>query len=240
MATLAEIRSRAQTRADQEGGNFPSAAQYNQYIDDAAKETFADLVMSGWPIDYSTDTINVTSVSQRVWPIASGTSIFAVTMVYSNVGGKVGELRRVNPGHMAALRSSGVTRNSSGFYEIRVSPTQGFVVEFYPKVIGTYFVDYIADYAGFGGVDAAVWLGPARSDELIVLKAASKGVKKEGRVPDGQALDAEYRDLLVKVKELAGWVDLRNPAQMRDAMPTMDTFSFDAGDNYFAGPGGMF
>jgi hypothetical protein len=58
-------------------------------------------------------------------------------------------------------------------------------------------------------------------------------------VPDAQALDGEYGQLLLKVKELASWFDMRNPAEMRDSRPLAEPFSFRDVD-YFAGPGGMF
>jgi hypothetical protein len=236
MATRAELRIRMETRADQDSSDFPTLAQKNTYLDEAGKEVFADLVMAGWPIDYSTTTITTNAVT-RTYAFGGSDTVFAATMVYTLFGNQFTELRRVNPGHVAALRSTGATGGFSRFYEVRTS-VAGAIVEFFPRVAGTYFVDYIADFPGFTN-DASVWLGPPRSDELIVLKGAAKSVRKENRQPDGQALDAEYDKLLLKVKELGSWFDMRNAAEMRDSRPLAEPFSFRDVD-YFAGPGGMF
>lgn len=236
MATRLELRTRAETRADQDGSDFPTLIQKNAFLDEAGKEVFADLVMSGWPIDHSTSTI-VTNGVTATYAFGGTDTVFAAQMVYTLFGNQFTELRRVNPGHMAALRTTGATGGFSRFYEVRTG-VAGSVVEFFPRVAGTYFVDYVADFPGFTN-DASVWQGPPRSDELIVLKAAAKGVRKESRVPDAQALDAEYDKLLLKVKELASWYDMRNPAEMRDSRPLSEPFSFRDVD-YFAGPGGMF
>lgn len=236
MALRSDIRLRARTRADQEGEDFPKDADYNVYIDDSAKEVFADLVMSGWPIDTSTSTI-ATNGSTQKYAFGGTDTVFAATMVYTLFGNQFTELRRVNPGHMAALRSVGATGGFSRFYEVRTG-VSGAVIEFFPRVAGTYFVDYIVDFPGFSG-DSSVWNGPPRSDELIILKSAAKGLRKEGRVQEAAVLDAEYDKLLLKVKELASWYDMRNPAEMRDSRPLSEPFSFRDVD-YFAGPGGYF
>lgn len=236
MATRLDIRTRARIRADQDGADFPTDVHYNGYLDDAAKETFADLVMSGWPIDYSTTTIQ-TNGTTKTYPFGGSDTVFSATMVYTLFGNQFTELRRVNPGHVAALRSTGATGGFSRFYEVRTG-VAGSVIEFFPRVGGTYFVDYIADFPGFAN-DASVWQGPPRSDELIVLKAAARGARKESRASDANQLDAEYGALLLKVKELASWYDMRNPAEMRDSRPLSEPFSFRDVD-FFAGPGGMF
>lgn len=236
LPTRSDLRLRAQIRADQDGSDFPTLTQYNSFLDEAGKETFADLVMSGWPMDYTTATITTNGTSVR-YSIGETTPVFAVTMVYTLFGNQFTELRRVNPGHVAALRSTGASSGFSRYYEARTG-IAGAVIEFYPRVAGTYFVDYISDFPGFSD-DLMVWNGPPRSDELLVLKAAAKGCRKEGRVPDANALDGEYTQLLLKVKELASWYDMRNPAEMRDSRPLTEPFSFRDVD-YFAGPGGMF
>lgn len=236
MATRLELRNRARIRADQDGADFPTDVHYNGYLDDAGKETFADLVMSGWPIDYSTSTIVANGVT-RVYTFGGSDTVFSAMMVYTNFGAQQTELRRVNPGHVASLRSAGATGGFSRFYEVRTGVT-GPVIEFFPRTAGTYFVDYIVDFPGFAN-DSAVWQGPPRSDELIVIRAAAKGVRKEGRTGDGDKLDTEYDKLLLKVKELASWFDMRNPAEMRDSRPLAEPFSFRDVD-FFAGPGGMF
>lgn len=234
--TRADLRQLARIRADQDGSDFPTDAQYNLFLNQGAKETFADLVMSGWPMDYTTATLTTDGVT-RVWPIGEVTPVFAITMVYTLFGNQFTELRRVNPGHVAALRGTGATSGFSRYYEARTGVV-GAVIELFPKVAGTYYVDYIQDFPGFDS-DTAIWNGPPRSDELLILKAAAKGCRKEGRVADAAALDSEYKELLLKVKELASWFDMRNPAEVRDSRPLMEPFNFRDVD-YFAGPGGMF
>lgn len=240
--TRISLRTRARARADQDGADFPSEVQYNVFLDEAAREVLIDLVMSGWPLDYSTTTI-VTNAVTRTYAFGDVSLVpppIAATMVYTVFGNQFTELRRVNPGHVAALRSTGATGGFSRFYEVRANPTTGPVIEFFPRVAGTYFVDYINDWPGFASDGGnPVWAGPPRSDELIVLRAAAKGCRKEGRKTDAEALEVEYAALLVKVKGLASWYDMRNPAEMRDSRPLSEPFSFRDVD-YFAGPGGMF
>jgi hypothetical protein len=137
------------------------------------------------------------------------------------------ELRRVDEGKRAALMS---TTGDAQFYNVRIDPTSGPVIEFLPvPSSGTYRVQYITEHPGFSA-DGDTWYGPARSDELIVLIAAMKGLRKEGQVSDANALQAEYQDLLMHVITTANWVDLRNSATIRDVnplSPTRDPFDWD-------------
>ena len=237
--TRLDLRTRARARADQDGAAFPSDLQYNTYLDEAARETLADLVMAGWPLDYSTTTI-ATNGTTSTYAFGGTDTVLSATMVYTLFGNQFTELRRVNPGHVAALRSTGATGGFSRFYEVRVNPTTGNRIEFFPRVAGTYFVDYVVDWPGFASDGGnPVWMGPPRSDELITLRAAAKGCRKEGRVPDADRLDKEYNLLLAKVTSLASWYDQRNAAEMRDSRPLSEPFSFRDVD-YFAGPGVMF
>jgi hypothetical protein len=235
--TRAELKNRAKSRADADGSDFPSDTSWNFYLDEAAREVLGDLVLAGWPMDYDTATV-ITNSATRVYALGA-TNVLATTMVYTISGGQVSELKRVNPGHVPLLRSTGANGGISRFYEVRSSLTLGPVIELFPPVGGTYFVDYIQDWPGFvtdGG--NPVWNGPARSDELITLRAAEKAVRKEGRSSDGDRLTVEYDKLLVKVKDLAGRFDMRNPAQMRDEASTLTTNAWNG--DMFAGPGGMF
>ena len=238
MATRLELQTRARTRADQDGSDFPNDVQYQTFLDEAARETFGDLVLSGWPVNYTTSTI-VTNVNTGVYAFGGTDTVFSVLLVYTNMGGQQLELHRVNPGSVAALRSTSNQGGPSQFYEARMDINTGPVVEFFARSAGTYFVDYVADFAGFAN-DAAVWRGPARSDELLVLLAAAKGCKKEGRTDAAESLRSEYRELLVKVKDLASWFDQRNSAMIRDVKPFEGFSGRNASFEYFAGPGGMF
>jgi len=216
MADRSAIRTRARTRADQDSAKFPTDAQYNLFIDEACRDVYGDLITSGWPPDFSTTTIsyNGSSTGQA---IGGGAEVFSVLGVWSTVGGQTYELKRLNEGHRAALLSQGAVGSfPAECYDLRVG-TSGPVIYFFPRVAGTYLVDYVPDHPGLAS-DSTVWYGPARSDELVVLSAARKGVLKEGQARHAAAkvLADEYAELLDKVKRMASWFDQRNPAMIRD------------------------
>lgn len=229
MATdRANIRTRARIRADQDASGFPTDTQANLIIDECAKEVFFDLVGAGWPADYSTT--NITANGATLYQLNSGNPILGVVAVYAQIGAELFLLKRTPEDRIDSLRSlSAVSAGQPGYYHIRVSSTQGPVVEFLPKpTSGTFRVDHIAEFAGFAA-DGTVWFGPARSDELIVLKAASKFCKKEGEVADAQALMQEYAELFQKVVGAASWLDMRNQPVIRDVegMASRDLFKFN-------------
>ena len=115
----------------------------------------------------------------------------------------------------------------ASFYEIRQDVTQGTVIELFPTVAqGVYRVAYIQGFAGFAN-DAALWQGPPRSDEMVVLKAAIKGAKKEQNDSMARALAEEYAELFKKVTAAASWLDMRNPAQIRDESSLSSRTTFD-------------
>src|SRR5512139_1095857 len=172
-ATRADIRTRARTRADQDAARFPTDAQYNLYIDEACKDVFADLVMSGWPPDFSTTTINYTG-SSAGQAVGGGAAVFGVVGVWLAVGGDRLELKRLNEGNRAALTSPSTVSAYPEYYDFRIG-SSGPVIYLFPRVAGTIYVDFIPDHTGLAS-DAAVWRGPARSDELVVISAARKGV----------------------------------------------------------------
>lgn len=224
-ATRLDIRTRARTRADQDAAKFPTDAQYNLYIDEACKDVFGDLVTSGWPPDFSTTTI-VYNGSSSGQAIGGGADVFSVIGVWAQLGSQLVELKRLNEGMRASLTSPGAVGSyPANYYDLRVG-SAGPVVYFFPRVAGTYLVDYIQDHTGLAN-DAAIWRGPVRSDELVVLSAARKGVLKEGqdRMADAKRLKEEYDELLDKVKSLASWFDQRNPAMIRDVSGRRDRFS---------------
>lgn len=216
-ATLLQLRDRARTRANHDDADLPTDAQYTMYINEARKDVFADLITAGYPADFSTTTI--TANGSATYPVAGVTPtapVFGVVGVYAQMSGERTELRRMNPGDRATLLSN-MARGQmpSQFYEVRASFTAGVVVEILPvPTAGTYYVEWIPDLEDVSA-DGDLWLGPNRSDELVVINAARKAVLKESRTQDASVLKQEYEELLDKVKRMASWLDMRNPAQIR-------------------------
>lgn len=227
MATRADLRTRARLRADQDAGQFPTDTQYNLYLDEAAREVFGDLIAAGWPPDFSTTSITANGSASYV--VGGSDAVFAIRGVYNIVGNQRYELKRLNEGDRASLRSQGA-QGPARYYDPRVSLTLGPVVELFPRpTSGTYEVDYVVDHPGFAS-DVAVWRGPNRSDELLVLCAARKGVLKEGRLQDAQTLLGEYQYLFEKVQRTASWFDMRNAPTIRDVgdqFTVRDAFDYD-------------
>lgn len=214
MAARLEIRTRARIRADQTNSTKPDDVSYNYWIDEACKEVWGDLLQAGWPVDYSSTTITATGAA--TYAIGAGTNIFSVNGVFYFNGGQTYELKRVNQANVAALRAQAAMSNLASYYEVRVSPTAGLVVELYPRVTsGTYTVQFTADHPGLAS-DVAIWYGPNRSDELVTLRVAAKGLHNEGMDRDAHFLEKEYDALLAKLQNQASWIDARNPATVRD------------------------
>lgn len=227
MATRAQIRTRARVRADQDSSTFPSDSQYNDFIDEAGREVWYDLMAAGWPVNFSSKDLTASGSSTLTLGVA-GTVAF-IRGVFRYASGTWSELDRLNEGDRAALMSS--TDGQTEFYDFRIDPTSGPVVELLPTPSsGTYRVHYILEWPGFSA-DADVWYGPARSDELLVLKAAAKGCDKEGNTQGAEKLEREYGRLLAKVANLAGAFDQRNPPKIRDVQGGIgvrrDAFDYD-------------
>lgn len=161
-----------------------------------------------------------------------GTDTFSVRAVYCVEGGIRTPIPRVDESKKAGLLSqTSLTRACA--YEVLVGST-GTVIRLYPAVSGTYEVERL-DMPLPLALDADVWAGPARSDQLIVLYAAAKGCRKEGRRGDAADLLSDYATLLEKVTASASWVDQRNPAKIRDMMAERrrDPFDYDIGGGGF-------
>jgi hypothetical protein len=225
LTTRAQIRTRARLRADQDDSTFPDDTEYNLLIDAAAKETWYDLIHAGWPINFASVTKTATG-SNPITLGVSGTIAF-VRGVFCNRGGAYDELRRVPEGERAALMSS---TGQASFYDVRIDPTNGPVLELLPlPSSGSYVVQYILEHPGFAA-DATEWYGPARSDELVILRAAAAGCRKEGNDQGASMLDREYAMLLDKVQAMASWFDMRNGHTIRDVGPLAagrDPFDYD-------------
>ncbi len=228
MATRAVIRTRARIRADQDGSTFPTDAQYDYIIDAAAKETWFDLIQAGWPISFAT-TDKTAAGTNPITLSISGTVAF-IRGVFYKTGTTYAELERLNEGDRASLMSAAGQAQAS-HYSVYIDATVGPVLEILPlPSSGTYRVLYTLEHPGFSG-DSVEWYGPARSDELLVLKAAAAGCRKEGNDQGAEQLDREYAALLDKVQSMASWFDMRNPAKIRDvgamSRPVRDAFDFD-------------
>lgn len=212
MATRAEIRTRARIRADQNDSAFPTNTEYDYLIDEAAKEAWFDLVFSGWPINFTV--LNKAVATNPITLGISGTVAF-IRGVYFIEGSVYHELKRVQEGDRATLLSQSSTSRPSQ-YDVRIDPTNGPVLELLPQpASGTVRVEYILEHPGFAA-DGTAWYGPARSDELIVLRAAAKAMRKEGNDQGAAQVDREYTMLLDKVQQMAGWFNMRHSAVIRD------------------------
>jgi hypothetical protein len=324
MATRATLRTRARTRADQDNSKFPTDAQYNLFLDEAAKDVWYDLVQAGWPIDpedwvidldgsesynlgtprtmasaplytgqvafvddgsdpadkngwgywvenHSTpgsdliiitfdvpnrefiisfrtgvvggiraswlaEAVNATGLLETIGDFPSN-AILDITPTpfdYQEVfsGGTVGSdpvafvhgvwrrdgsglyaLKRLNEGQRVTAES--VTGGMAETYSLG-SAHDGMRIRVYPRqASGSVLTRVIREYPGFV-TDASRWMGPARSDELIVLRAAAKGCRKEGNDQAAAQLDREYDVVLSKVQNMASWVDMRNPPTIAD------------------------
>lgn len=211
MATRADIRGLARIRADQDSSTFPTDTQYNTIIDFCAKAVWFDLVQAGWPVSFSAVIKSATGTN----PITLGVGTIAfVRGVYRIEGGTFIELQRLNEGDRASLMST--AGNQASHYNIMYDATNGAVLELLPcPTSGSYRVEYTTEFAGFAN-DAATWPGPARSDELVALKAAAMGCRKEGNDQGAEQLDREYGRLMHDVQAMASWFDLRNPPKIRD------------------------
>ena len=224
----ADIRSRALARADQDASDFVSSALQNTFIDECARKVYGDLIAAGFPADFTVQTITANGAAS--YALNSGNPIYSVRAVYSAIAGDFQLMRRVSESDIGTLRSASSAGQPATFYDLRVSMTAGPLIEFLPTpASGTYRVEYIPQFTGFSN-DADLWRGPVRSDELIVLCAAAKFLRKEGEVQDAAALDQEYQYLFESVMRDASTLFGRDPGRVRDVETSRRTDPFD----YFA------
>ena len=229
MTNRADIRLRARILADQVGiggpATKPDDTSYNYWIDEACKEVWGDLVQAGWPVDYTTATI--TANGNSTYTVGPGTGIFSVQGVFFQLGTDFYEVRRVNQADIAQLRSQTAQSNRAEFYEVRYNSINGVIVELYPRPTGgTYTIYYVNEHPGLIN-DAALWLGPARSDELVITRVAMKGLLNESMDQDAAVMEGRYTSLLAKVQNQV-WQDGRNSAKIRDVIgrPVVDAFDY--------------
>lgn len=229
--TRAQLRTKARQRADQNASTFPTDTQYNEFLDEAAAEVWYDLVQAGWPINFST--VSKTATNNAFIALGVSGTVAFIRGVFFYDGTSYFELRRLNEGDRAGLLSVPGTDRAS-HYEYRIDATSGPGIELLPRVsAGTYKVDYILEHPGFSG-ESDSWYGPGRSGELVAIRAAVKGCRKEGNSQGAAELEREYAVLLSQVQAMASWSDMRNAASIRvvaDAgiKPARDAFDFDIG-----------
>jgi hypothetical protein len=231
----AGLRTAARTFADQDNSGFPTDTQYNLYLDQASRDVWWRLVGAGWPVNFATTLITATGVNTHFYPLYAGNpaplgTVGSVVGVYFQQGTDYYPLHRVNEGKRAALLSSTyMPQGFAGFYDVRLDAMFGMGVELLPPPAqGLYKIDYLPEYRGFAS-DTDRWFGPAGSDEMISLRAAWYGVGKEGeaRGASQASLSQMYQQVWDEVQRRATWLDLRNPAQIRDVNSERGRFSFD-------------
>jgi hypothetical protein len=127
--TRANLRTRARALADQDSAGFPTDTQYNIWLDDGKREVWYALVMAGWPVQYTTQTIPANGSAQ--YTIASGAAILGVQAVYYSSGGIRTEVTRLDPSDKAGVLSLAGQEIAAG-YEVRNDPASGVVLRLFP------------------------------------------------------------------------------------------------------------
>lgn len=230
--TLASLRTRARIRADQDSSTFPTDTQYDYLLNEAAKDVWMDLLGAGMP--YGVGFGGNAALSQALQANTgflsisadnSANDIAAITGVYMRDGGAYKELKVLPADRRADML---LATGTPTYY--RIEHTQsGAKVYLYPVPPdgGSYRVDVITTLVTMD-VNTG-WSGPARSDELIVLRAAMKACRKEGNDQGAQFLAQEYAELWEKTMRMVQW--FRKDAELiRDVQPLMparDGYDYD-------------
>lgn len=114
--TRTVLRDGARVLADQNDSDFPTDIHYNVWLDQAKRRVWADLVTSGWPVNYTTQSISATGAAS-VQHVITGT-VFSVLGVYRVDTGRRVPVPRVDPQARQTSTSSGIATS----YEILVDP----------------------------------------------------------------------------------------------------------------------
>ncbi len=230
--TRESIRSRARTRADQDKSQFPTDAQYNEFINECGRLIIGDLIQAGWPVRKTRTTITLNGDDSY---LISGDSIHSITSVLLKSGDQViCELKRVDESRQVDMRTT--TNGHPRWYEVTVDmapadgDSGGNYIEIFPSGSTGYQVDvrYVQGWRGMNS-DSDNWYGPEGSDELLVLMAAAKGARKEGQVNDAAALDKEYQMAWDRITQRASWFDGRNTPKIREVenLTQVDPFDYN-------------
>jgi hypothetical protein len=214
MATLATIRTAARIRADQDSSTFPTDAQYTVLIDSAGKEVWYELVRSGWPVGYISDTVSLGATGRASFAsLGHADPVMGIRGVFRLDGDTWVELQRLNEGDRASAMSS--TGALPAYYDYTLDPTDGPTLEVFPPAAGQFKLHYIREFLGFT-TENTPWPGPARSDEMVILRAAMKACRKEGNDQGARFLEGEYEYLKQCVQDMASWANMRHSAMIRD------------------------
>jgi hypothetical protein len=228
MTTLLELRTRARIRADQDASTFPTDTQYNYFINESLVDVWWDLVSCGWPFRAATSSGTSASGGYTFTPARSLATIQSVSCY---VNGAWTELPRLPEERRTELTN---TTGVPCYYDASIDGLAGGTpwIGLYPSPSPNVSVQvrYLMVPVAMSA-DGDVWFGPARSDELVVLRAAMKGMRKEGNDQGAGQVQGEYAEVLDKVLRMASWFDQRNAGTIRDVSPlsvAKDPFDYDA------------
>ncbi len=104
-ATRLQLRTRARVRADQDASTFPTDAQYDLLIDEAAKDVFYDLIQAGWPAE--TEDLSVTLTGAGSYSLGTPRTMASFTpawQVQGPVGTDVGTIEWLDDGTDPVLK----------------------------------------------------------------------------------------------------------------------------------------
>ena len=226
MATRLQMRDRARVKADQENATYPTDASYNDWLNEAGGWVWRRLVAAGW----TPGRVTVNLVANGSASYTLGTDVHSVRYVHRLDGtGTTARripLRRLRPEERSdAMPATG----QAEVYDLALGVTAAQVIELMPiPASGTYEVSYVPRFAGFAA-DGDNWYGPDGTDELLVLLAAIRGVKKENG--DHGPLAEELKDAWSEILDSANWVDQLGTPTVRDVYAVAritDSFDFDA------------
>lgn len=200
MATLLEIRTQAKDRADMANSTFVSDAEWNRYINAAAKELY-DLLVSAYGDDYylATSTLSIVSNTEDYDLPADFYKLRGVDLILSNERSyslkpfNFAERNRYKNGNLSWI----FNRDTNVRYRIFKDK-----IKFLPIPTGTYDIKlwYIPSMTELAG-DSDEFDGINGWEDYIVVDAAIRALVKEES--DVSALYAEKQKLLDRVRTLA-------------------------------------
>lgn len=200
MATLAEIRTQARDRADMTNSTFIGDAEWNRYINAAAKELY-DMLVGAYGDDYylSDSTLSVTSGTESYDLPADFYKLRGVDLILSNE--RSYSLKPFNFMERNRYKNGNLTWIFNRDTNVRYRLFNG-KIRFLPIPSGTYNIKlwYIpkmtelsADSDEFDGING--W------EDYIVVDAAIRGLVKEESDPS--ALMVERQKLMDRINSMA-------------------------------------